>query len=203
MTKETLEVELKLLIDQEGHQVLLEKLSVENSVLQQTNHFFDTQDGVLSSARWALRCRQENSDYFLTCKGPDQSLTEGVSSRVEIESPTTPSTLERLNSGTDLLSVDHPATQQLLKMFGNLEVLPYLSFQNLRRRIPYRGLLLELDHSSCSGHQRYEIEIECSESELLRVTPLLEKDLKDWGISFNKSVDSKMKWAIQHSKRTS
>lgn len=195
MTKEHLEIELKLAINAKGHQTLLKHLHQEGPTLQQTNHFFDSIDQTLRSNQWALRCRHENGSLQLTCKGPSDRRQDGISSRVEIEAPTTSDILTKLQEGTSLHEIDHPSAHHLLNMFGRLELVPGLSFQNERRRLPWEGALIELDHSICCLQHRYEIEVEGSEEELAVWSPELQKKLQLWGISHSKATESKLSWA--------
>jgi|SaaInlStandDraft_1057018.scaffolds.fasta_scaffold10970_4 uncharacterized protein YjbK len=195
MKSDHLEVELKLLIDEKGHRSLLSHLPQEGPNLQQTNYFFDTPSSELRTHRWALRCREENGQFTLTCKGPSTRNEEGISSRPEIEAPTSKEVLRKLNDGVCLSEIDHIATQHLSSLFGDLQVSPLLHFHNDRRRLPWHEGVIELDHSTCLGSHRYEIELEASEADLAKWAPKLEDDLQNWKIPFTRAQDSKMKWA--------
>jgi|SaaInlStandDraft_1057018.scaffolds.fasta_scaffold30807_3 uncharacterized protein YjbK len=195
MATGNLEIELKLLIDESGHQNLLKQLQQDGPTLQQTNHFFDTPQKELRSNLWALRCRKENDQLFLTCKGPSFSSQDGVSSRTEIEAPTSPDVLSKLQLGCSLSDIDHPAAQHLINQFGPLSVEPLLSFHNERQRLPWEEAMIELDHSTCLQQHRYEIELEGSHQQIKRWAPSLEECLREWNIPFTRATDTKLKWA--------
>ena len=190
------ETELKLRLDAEGHAQLKQLLPHHGAARRQVNFFFDSPNFTLKVQRWALRLRLDGTTWFLTAKGPS-SKQHGISDRIEIEVPCPENVVEVLQvGGTKLSQIPLEPAKALLEQFGDLELINFLQFENLRQVLDWEGCHLELDHSRCHGQERHELELELPMAELLPKRLALEQWLTRHGIDFKESRDSKLGWAL-------
>ena len=66
--KTNLEIEFKTAIDEKTYKKMINKFNLENSILKQTNHYFDTENEDLINQKIVLRIRQKGDQYKLTSK---------------------------------------------------------------------------------------------------------------------------------------
>lgn len=190
------EVELKLLLSSEGYERLFEKLAHVGHPRKQINKFYDSEEGVLRSERWALRLRCDDGHWWLTAKGPSDGQ-DGISDREELEMEISSAAAEVFRQDDLTLSslLFEPA-QRLLKDYGNMSLVEWMSFENSRQVLSWDGLSLELDHSVCGASHRYELELELPKDQLLMVRGRLENWLNKNSIHFEASDQGKLSWAV-------
>jgi inorganic triphosphatase YgiF len=197
MTMTTREVELKLSISSEGYERLTELMPAKGKTRHQLNIFFDDAKGTLREAKWGFRLRRDDGIWFLTAKGPNKK-NDGISDREEIECELSEEKAQELLTGQVTLSdfSEAPATH-LLASFGDLNLQEWMRFENLRSVLLWHNIELELDHSSCGAHHRYELEVELPMDELLSIRERLEHWLKKNSIFITPSKEGKLSWAVE------
>ena len=193
MTTTTIETELKLSLSREEHDRLLAKWGEGVEPLDQVNRFFDSADRTLSANRWALRFRLENAQPIVAAKGPGHRQ-DGITERIEVEAPYEDS-LDLFRGSFQLSQLQADAARHLEGLFGDLRVEEILGFHNLRRPIPFEGMVLELDHSSCKAAQRWELELELPPEQLAQQKSKLHRAFEREGIRWLPSDEGKMAWA--------
>lgn len=154
------EIEFKLELDARLYNEILANCPEVQTEISQENTFYDTNDRFLGNNRWALRIRREGDLYLLTVKGPSHTTPEGIFERIELESPIVPEEAERFRLGLDLEQTEILPCTYLRDLFGNLHLMPFLSFQNLRRYISVQSMDIELDKTEIEGKIFYELEVE-------------------------------------------
>lgn len=173
----------------------LKQLLPQMDTLEQSNHFFDSSNGQLRQAKWALRLRKENHKEFLTAKGPAE-ITGKVVHRPEIEVEVSPDHLKHFDVSFRLSEIPLAPCEVLQEKFGNLEMQKFLSFYNQRQILLWEGQSLELDCSECLGQKRYELEWEAPADILDQNLPKLEKWLQEEKIETTNSTMGKLSWAL-------
>ena len=156
----SMEIEVKLELDAHLYNEILATFQQVQAEVCQENTFYDTDDRVLGNNRWALRIRRESDLYLLTVKGPPNTKPEGIYERIELESPIMPSEAEKFSLGFDLEQTEILPCTRLRELYGNLHLMPFLSFQNLRRFISVHSMDIELDKTEIEGKLFYELEVE-------------------------------------------
>ena len=139
-----IENEFKIMLNLEQYEKLL-AMYEWNEVITQINHYYDTDDLLMSSLHITVRVREIDGKYFLQEKLPG----EAQYSRVELEKP-----LEFL---PDVIGVgDLPDSPSLdvtgIKRLGQLKTV-----RNVHR---FEGGEIDLDKSEYFDKTDYEIEIE-------------------------------------------
>jgi len=87
-----MEIEFKIVLPDEGSSAALLRAlerrgAAQGATRRQVNHYFDTNDRALRSAKLALRLREENASFAITAKGGSRRSAGGVlTSRPEVES---------------------------------------------------------------------------------------------------------------------
>jgi uncharacterized protein YjbK len=201
MTMMNREVELKLALDETAYEKLFHLLPSRGVKREQINTFFDSSDLLMRKNYWALRLRKDDSQWFLTTKGPSQRQ-QGISDRIEIEQAISAEQAEQCLAQSWVLSdLDYEPTRYLLEKFGDLPVDVWMSFQNQRQVLLFQDTMLELDHSSCEGQHRYECEVECSLEALQAITPELKAFFLEHDLPWSPSDQSKLAWAVEQSGR--
>lgn len=184
-----MEIELKYALANRGEfdRLLahLQNYAVEKqTVLSQTNTFFDTPSGLLQKAGFILRLRAENDRFVLTAKGdaPADRTGEGVlTCRLEEEAEVPEAVAQHILAGKqDPLAAlsarqnglpqaganqPKPLTQLLREAQRTEQLQPWGEFTNIRRVLPIKigahRFFFECDETRfASDRTDYEIEIE-------------------------------------------
>ena len=145
-------------------QVFLDQLG-EPKVLRQANHFFDTDDGQLQVRGMAVRLRQQNERFLLTCKWGRK--TDGALSSVqEFEQSVTPEQANLMLHGSVPVALPlAPEVQQVLRAEEGSLVLR-AGFTNKRMCWFTDGIEIALDHADIGGQEEYELELELQGGDL-------------------------------------
>ena len=170
-----MEIELKYALANRGEfdRLLahLQNYAVEKqTVLSQTNTFFDTPSGLLQKAGFILRLRAENDRFVLTAKGdaPADRTGEGVlTCRLEEEAEVPEAVAQHILAGKqDPLAALSARQNGLPREAQRTEQLqPWGEFTNIRRVLPIKigahRFFFECDETRfASDRTDYEIEIE-------------------------------------------
>jgi inorganic triphosphatase YgiF len=190
------EIELKLELDARLYDEILATCPEVQTEVRQENTFFDTNDRVLGNNRWALRIRREGDIYMLTVKGPSHTTPDGIFERIELESPIIPEEAERFRLGLDLEQTEIFPCTHLRELFGNLHLVPFLSFRNLRRFISVHSMDLELDKTEIEGKIFYELEVETTPERSSTDSASLRKWFADKNWRYTPSKMSKLQRAM-------
>ena len=184
-----IEIEAKVILSRQDYKKVFDTLKTKiTDTHTQTNFYIDSQDRVLKKNDIALRIREYNRTYVLTCKTP---LSEGLleknqelSEKVALEMIN----LNRFPSGgiqdfLELLDID----------VSNLEVLASLTTR--RNELSIDSSKISLDENTYGNKVDYEIEVEDSAMELAE--DRIEEILKPLGITYSLNKVSKQMRAIK------
>ncbi len=164
-----IENEFKLVLNKEQY----EKFHADNTwdkEISQINHYYDTDELVLSGEHITCRVREIAGKFFLQMKLPADKLY----SRVELEKKF--SELPEMLTGEELTALCGREDLPDVKLLGKL--------QTLRSVKKYDGAEIDLDKSEYFGKTDYELEIEFTDEELARelLTKIVQQlDLKPAG----------------------
>ena len=184
-----IEIEAKVILSRQDYKKVFDTLKTKiTDTHTQTNFYIDSQDRVLKKNDIALRIREYNRTYVLTCKTP---LSEGLleknqelSEKVALEMIN----LNRFPSGgiqdfLELLDID----------VSNLEVLASLTTR--RNELSIDSSKISLDENTYGNKVDYEIEVEDSAMKLAE--DRVEEILKPLGITYSLNKVSKQMRAIK------
>ena len=184
-----IEIEAKVILSRQDYKKVFDTLKTKiTDTHTQTNFYIDSQDRVLKKNDIALRIREYNRTYVLTCKTP---LSEGLleknqelSEKVALEMIN----LNRFPSGgiqdfLELLDID----------VSNLEVLASLTTR--RNELSIDSSNISLDENTYGNKVDYEIEVEDSAMKLAE--DRIEEILKPLGITYSLNKVSKQMRAIK------
>ena len=184
-----IEIEAKVILSRQDYKKVVDTLKTKiTDTHTQTNFYIDSQDRVLKKNDIALRIREYNRTYVLTCKTP---LSEGLleknqelSEKVALEMIN----LNRFPSGgiqdfLELLDID----------VSNLEVLASLTTR--RNELSIDSSKISLDENTYGNKVDYEIEVEDSAMKLAE--DRIEEILKPLGITYSLNKVSKQMRAIK------
>ena len=184
-----IEIEAKVILSRQDYKKVFDTLKTKiTDTHTQTNFYIDSQDRVLKKNDIALRIREYNRTYVLTCKTP---LSEGLleknqelSEKVALEMIN----LNRFPSGgiqdfLELLDID----------VSNLEVLASLTTR--RNELTIDSSKISLDENTYGNKVDYEIEVEDSAMKLAE--DRIEEILKPLGITYSLNKVSKQMRAIK------
>ena len=184
-----IEIEAKVILSRQDYKKVFDTLKTKiTDTHTQTNFYIDSQDRVLKKNDIALRIREYNRTYVLTCTTP---LSEGLleknqelSERVALEMIN----LNRFPSGgiqdfLELLDID----------VSNLEVLASLTTR--RNELSIDSSKISLDENTYGNKVDYEIEVEDSAMKLAE--DRIEEILKPLGITYSLNKVSKQMRAIK------
>ena len=184
-----IEIEAKVILSRQDYKKVFDTLKTKiTDTHTQTNFYIDSQDRVLKKNDIALRIREYNRTYVLTCKTP---LSEGLleknqelSEKVALEMIN----LNRFPSGgiqdfLELLDID----------VYNLEVLATLTTR--RNELSIDSSKISLDENTYGNKVDYEIEVEDSAMKLAE--DRIEEILKPLGITYSLNKVSKQMRAIK------
>lgn len=148
-----IENEFKIILNKNQYDNLVKNYKWDKEILQ-TNHYFDTENFVLSARHITCRVREISGEFFLQLKLP----TEVNFSRVELEKE------------IDLLpdKIYGNVLKSLAKSvdFPDVKKLGALSTKRLVKR--FDGAEIDLDESRYFGKTDYEIEIEFTDENKAR-----------------------------------
>ena len=184
-----IEIEAKVILSRQDYKKVFDTLKTKiTDTHTQTNFYIDSQDRVLKKNDIALRIREYNRTYVLTCKTP---LSEGLleknqelSEKVALEMIN----LNRFPSGgiqdfLELLDID----------VSNLEVLASLTTR--RNELSIDSSKISLDENTYGNKVDYEIEVEDSAMKLAE--DRIEEILKPLGITYSLNKVSKQMRSIK------
>lgn len=184
-----IEIEAKVILSRQDYKKVFDTLKTKiTDTHTQTNFYIDSKDRVLKKNDIALRIREYNRTYVLTCKTP---LSEGLleknqelSEKVALEMIN----LNRFPSGgiqdfLELLDID----------VSNLEVLASLTTR--RNELSIDSSKISLDENTYGNKVDYEIEVEDSAMKLAE--DRIEEILKPLGITYSLNKVSKQMRAIK------
>lgn len=184
-----IEIEAKVILSRQDYKKVFDTLKTKiTDTHTQTNFYIDSQDRVLKKNDIALRIREYNRTYVLTCKTP---LSEGLleknqelNEKVALEMIN----LNRFPSGgiqdfLELLDID----------VSNLEVLASLTTR--RNELSIDSSKISLDENTYGNKVDYEIEVEDSAMKLAE--DRIEEILKPLGITYTLNKVSKQMRAIK------
>ena len=184
-----IEIEAKVILSRQDYKKVFDTLKTKiTDTHTQTNFYIDSQDRVLKKNDIALRIREYNRTYVLTCKTP---LSEGLleknqelSEKVALEMIN----LNRFPSGgiqdfLELLDID----------VSNLEVLASLTTR--RNELSIDSSKISLDENTYGNKVDDEIEVEDSAMKLAE--DRIEEILKPLGITYSLNKVSKQMRAIK------
>ena len=205
-----MEVEVKLrLRDKEAHDAVAAALSSENQIAthQQENFFLDGPHKELSSKLAVLRIRFYDVDKraLVTLKGK-QKLVDGVGRGTEVEFDFPDAKAARKFVVDDMNSIysspspsssafleeapqDNAVLKSLREVYQVKELVCIGGFKNVRKEFRFEGHTLELDETRFEHGTVFEIEVESSDPEPLKVK--LEAFLKEKGIEYEYSATTK------------
>lgn len=169
-----IENEFKIMLDQGQYEKVLEMFGW-NEVIVQVNHYYDTDDLILSSLHITCRVREIfgiEGKYFLQMKFP----AAAEYSRVELEKP--------LDALPETLTAD-----ELLRPngYGDLPNVKRLGMLKTTRNVHrFEGGEIDLDKSEYFGKTDYEIEVEFTDENSAR--KVLSKITEKLGIEPNSEV---------------
>ncbi|WP_221563862.1 CYTH domain-containing protein [Alkalihalobacillus sp. TS-13] len=153
--KQEIEIELKNLVTEEEFNSLCAAFSIsDDSFIEQTNHYFDTEDFSLKEKGCALRIRHKKNNYTFTLKRPQD---DGLLEAHEVLSEATALNLingRRVDPSEmlDLLEDTFGIESSKLKCLGSLVT--------SRVERAYKSGLLVFDHSTYLGTEDFELEYE-------------------------------------------
>ena len=184
-----IEIEAKVILSRQDYKKVFDTLKTKiTDTHTQTNFYIDSQERVLKKNDIALRSREYNRTYVLTCKTP---LSEGlleknqeIKEKVALEMIN----LNRFPSGgiqdfLELLDID----------VSNLEVLASLTTR--RNELSIDSSKISLDENTYGNKVDYEIEVEDSAMKLAE--DRIEEILKPLGITYSLNKVSKQMRAIK------
>lgn len=148
-----IENEFKIMLDSEQYKKLL-ALYNWDEVIDQTNHYYDNENLLLSGLRITCRVREIAGKYFLQMKMPGAAEY----SRVELEKP--------LDFLPDVIGVsDLPNASELSDVRGIKRLGSLKTVRNVHR---FEGGEIDLDKSEYFGKIDYELEIEFTDETAAR-----------------------------------
>ncbi|MCR5078620.1 MAG: CYTH domain-containing protein [Bacilli bacterium] len=147
-----IEIEAKALVSREDYKKLI-KLFAAYPRHTQTNYYIDSNDHILAKNGIALRVREKNGQYELTCKTP---LSEGLLEKNCFISAA------KFEDFRDKGIFPKGDTSRFLTMLGfNVDELRILiSLTTDRTDVEYKGGVLSLDRNAYLDVVDYEVEFE-------------------------------------------
>lgn len=196
-----MEVEVKLrLPDKAAHDRVAQLLAPgRRATHQQENYFFDGANKELSSQRAVLRTRFYDTDAkaVLTLKGK-QLLVDGIGRATEVENDVDPAAARRfLEHPDDILAHACDLVDGMRKQFAPQKLVGLGGFRNTRDVFDWDGQTIELDATQYDWGNMYEIECETTEPKAVKAK--LEQLLKDNGIPYSYTKQTKFANFIQRS----
>eukprot|EP00761_Pharyngomonas_kirbyi_P010533 gb/GECH01010553.1/.p1 GENE.gb/GECH01010553.1/~~gb/GECH01010553.1/.p1 ORF type:complete len:198 (+),score=51.95 gb/GECH01010553.1/:1-594(+) len=161
-----MEVEIKLRIDKEGYQTLLQSLGTPEAIHQQKNIYFDGSDKEITASKSMLRLRflpDDNNRCIATIKRKGR-IESGVSRTAEDEQPCHSEEAQHAVEHPDrLLSIPGRVFDILRSEFNPRSMQCIGSLSNVRRVYPWRGHHIELDETQFPFGVEYGVELETEE----------------------------------------
>ena len=184
-----IEIEAKVILSRQDYKKVFDTLKTKiTDTHTQTNFYIDSQDRVLKKNDIALRIREYNRIYVLTCKTP---LSEGLLEKNQELSEKV--ALEMIN----LNKFPSGGIQDFLELLdidvSNLEVLASLTTR--RNELSIDSSKISLDENTYGNKVDYEIEVEDSAMKLAE--DRIEEILKPLGITYSLNKVSKQMRAIK------
>ncbi len=148
---QNVEIEFKTIIPLETYQYLLKKFDLENNVFKQINHYFDTNEYILSQKQIVLRIRQKGELFKVTLKC--QSDKEAYEKHFVLKKEKAMDMIENGFYTKEFFDdIDEFVTFQV-------------SLDNYRVSTPYEGGTLFLDRCDYCNVTDYELEYEANNYE--------------------------------------
>ncbi|MBN2442162.1 MAG: CYTH domain-containing protein [Spirochaetales bacterium] len=174
MNSNNQEAEIKLQLTHEIYDKLKELSTGSKNQLNQKNFFFDSAEKLLYQKRWILRIRIDELNGYITVKGPT-TIKDAVHYRPEYESILSKKKALSLLQGFHIQSLSNAPCSEIIARFGDMYVLPFLSFNNTRISFVWKEWNFELDKTTIEDEIYYELEIETNPSKM----EFLEKEIKN------------------------
>ncbi len=171
------EIEFKTFITKEKYEELLKRLSEEDSILVQTNYYFDDLNHTLESNKKVLRIRQKGEQYKLTKKSKGD--VGNIENHIYI---TKDQALNMIKDGFDANIIDE-----------NMFVTNICKLTTYRTKLKYKTGFLFLDKSIYNNKTDYELEYEATDHSIGKKE--FDEILNELNISYNPSY-SKFKRAL-------
>jgi uncharacterized protein YjbK len=151
---EIIEIEFKNLLTKGEYEKLLKAFEVmDEQIICQTNHYFDTPNFTLKELGSALRTREKKDHYEMTLKQPaDVGLLETTQTLSKNEF------LAAITKGILPKGIIHERLELLNILLTDLEY--FGSLTTKRAEFTYKAGLLVLDHSLYLNTEDYEVEYE-------------------------------------------
>ena len=166
------------------------------------NGFFDTEDGLLAGAGWALRVRSTERGGLITLKGQPAMLGAAViREEIEVEIPRGVSN-DILNLRRDVMSLTVEPVEFVRRKWGDIALAKFMQFENTRQKKTFKidddSLMLELDKTEfADGTIEYELELELTEeSQVQNVEDRLRRLFVSLNIPFEPNHESKLQRAL-------
>lgn len=148
----TIEIEAKALVSKKDYEKLALKY-MKFGVYTQTNHYIDSQDGVLSKEKLALRIREKGNRFEMTLKVP---LSQGLLEKNCVWAK------ETFKDFRDNKIFPDGDIKKMLTMLGidTSKLGIQTSLVTDRIDVPYENGKLSIDKNCYSGLVDYEVELE-------------------------------------------
>ncbi|MCH7948507.1 MAG: CYTH domain-containing protein [candidate division Zixibacteria bacterium] len=200
----TREIEIKLdLASFTNYLKLLGFLGQIEHQENQQNSFFDTPDGKLAKAGWALRVRAEKKQGLVTIKSiPAKPGLAVIRQEIETVIPKRDA-IDILNGQMDLMSLEIMPIDYIKNNFGVKQVEGLVKFDNLRQKKLFKiedsNYMLEIDKTEFSdGSNDYELELELSDTGRIDdVEVALRRLFSQLDIPFVRQTESKFARALK------
>ena len=184
-----IEIEAKVILSRQDYKKVFDTLKTKiTDTHTQTNFYIDSQDRVLKKNDIALRIREYNRTYVLTCKTP---LSEGLLEKNQELSEKV--ALEMINLNRFPSGGIQDFFELLYIAVSNLEVLASLTTR--RNELSIDSSKISLDENTYGNKVDYEIEVEDSAMKLAE--DRIEEILKPLGITYSLNKVSKQMRAIK------
>ena len=184
-----IEIEAKVILSRQDYKKVFDTLKTKiTDTHTQTNFYIDSQDRVLKKNDIALRIREYNRTYVLTCKTP---LSEGLLEKNQELSEKV--ALEMINLNRFPSGGIEDFLERLDIDVSNLEVLASLTTR--RNELSIDSSKISLDENTYGNKVDYEIEVEDSAMKLAE--DRIEEILKPLGITYSLNKVSKQMRAIK------
>ena len=182
-----IEIEAKALVSQEDYEKLASKYK-KYGVYTQINHYIDSDDGILSKEKLALRIREKNEHFEMTLKVP---LSQGL---LEKNCTWNKETFENFRDHGTFPDGDIKKMLNMLDIHTeSLQIITSLTTDRID--VPYENGKLSIDKKTYSGLSDYEIEWEHNNEG--DAEKYLEQFLKENGAPYALNKKSKVVRAME------
>lgn len=182
-----IEIEAKALVSKADYEKLALKYQ-KYGVYTQVNHYIDSEDGILSKEKLALRIREKNEHFEMTLKVP---LSQGL---LEKNCSWSKETFENFRDNGIFPDGDIKKMLNMLDIHTkSLKIITSLTTDRID--VPYENGKLSIDKNTYSGQSDYEIELEHNNEG--DAEKYLEQFLKENDIPYTLNKKSKVVRAME------